>query len=127
MNKLKSEHVLENSKEAIKKILGGNPTKLDREPTLGEMGAAVSEVRKIELDGVCEYSAQFVKFISGYKLGELPYILAGMRLALRSLYNSIPAGQQKVCEKYKQMNELVKATVRTTVEYSENSEGDSDA
>lgn len=127
MNRLKSEHVVEKSREAVENILGYNPSEKSAPmPSIEEMAKVNASVKRIENAGVCGYSEQFVRFIAGYNLGELPYILAGMQLTFRALYKDIPKDAPAIREKYKTVNERVKQTVRTVVGHMESPEGGDD-
>ncbi|MBO6301592.1 MAG: hypothetical protein J6N15_04075 [Ruminiclostridium sp.] len=127
MNRLKSEHVIEKSREAFAEVLGYDPSKESGPaPDIAKMQNINAAVNKIELSGVCGYSEQFVRFISGYNLGELPYILAGMQLTFRALYKYIPKNAPEIREMYKTVNERVKHTVYAVVGHREFPEGGDD-
>ena len=127
MNKLKSEHVFEKSREAFAEVLGYDSSKESGPaPNIVKMQKINAAVDKIELNGVCGYSKQFAEFIDGYNLTELPYILAGMQLTIRALLGDIPADLPRVHKKYKAVNERVKQIVHTVVRHMESPEGGDD-
>jgi hypothetical protein len=127
MKTLKSEHVIEKSREAFAEILGYDPIKESGPaPSIEEMAKIVASVVRIENAGIIGYSKQFAEFINGYNLGELPYILAGMQLTIQALFDDIPAGSPYVRQKYKTVNKRVKQTVRTVVGHRESPEGGDD-
>lgn len=127
MNTLKSEHVIEKSREAFAEVLGYDPSKESGPaPSIEEMTKVNASVKRIENAGVIGYSAQFAKFIGGYNLGELPYILAGMQLTFRALYKDIPKNAPEFREKYETVNERVKRIVYTVVGHREFPEGGDD-
>lgn len=55
----------------------GNPENLDSK-SLIEMIDIATDLEQIEMKGISNYMVQFFKFIEGYDIAELPYIIHGL-------------------------------------------------
>ena len=117
------------AREQLKKIysdLKGNELlklydKDEDKAPLGDALFLVKELTETELAAVSAYSAQFIDFINtgnGHRcMAEWPYVVCGMRLALRTL-SSLPIPDE-IRDRIKQLNEIAVNSIKVKADMQE--------
>lgn len=80
--RLESAHTDEKIRNKLDEI--GNPENLDSK-SLIEMIDIATDLEQIEMKGISSYMVQFFKFIEGYDIAELPYIIHGLNKVSETL------------------------------------------